>query len=75
MQDVYHGTDSAYFVKSTPPRFRIFFLLHRVLEFSDPRIIRCKLPKIQTERPEFRVFCQKMQMEWQTVKTQIRLLL
>ena len=32
-------------------------------------------PKIQTKRPKLKVFCQKTQMKWQTVKILIRLLL
>ena len=31
----------------------------KVPKFSDARKLRCKLPKIQTKRPNLRVFCQK----------------
>ena len=31
----------------------------KILKFSDTRKICCNLPKIQTKRPNLRVFCQK----------------
>ena len=34
----------------------------KVPEFSDARQLCCNLTRIQTKRPNFRVFCQKMQM-------------
>ena len=30
----------------------------KVAKFSDARKLRCNLPKIQTKRPNLRVFCQ-----------------
>ena len=35
----------------------------KVPKFSDARKLRCNLPKIQTKRPNLRVFRQKMEME------------
>ena len=32
---------------------------HKVPKFSDARKLCCNLPKIQTKRPDLRVFCQK----------------
>ena len=45
----------------------------KVPKFSDTRKLCCNLHKIQTKRQNLRVFCQKMQIEKQTVKTLIRL--
>ena len=35
----------------------------KVTKFSNTRKLCCYLPKIQTKRPNLKVFCQKVQME------------
>ena len=47
----------------------------KVPKFSDARKLCCNLSKIQTKRPNLGDFFKMMQMEWETVKTLIRLLL
>ena len=53
----------------------IFLLYREVSKFSDAKNLCCNLPKIQTKRPNLRVFHQKDANGKQTVKTLIRLLL
>ena len=36
-----------------------FVMYRKVPKFLDARNLCCNLPKIQTKRPNFRVFCQK----------------
>ena len=38
---------------------QICLIYRKVPEFSDARKLCCNLPKIQTKRPNLRVFCQK----------------
>ena len=47
---LYHVTDD--------PSFATLFDYRKVPKFSDARKLGCKLPKIQTNRPNLRVFCQ-----------------
>ena len=39
--------------------FNHVYRYRKVPKFSDARKLCCNLPKIQTNRPNFRVFCQK----------------
>ena len=38
--------------------FELYSLYRKVPKFSDARKLCCNLPKIQTKRPNLRVFCQ-----------------
>ena len=37
----------------------IFYIYHKIPKFADARKLCCNLPKIQTKRPNLKVFCQK----------------
>ena len=50
-------------------------IYRKVPKFSDARKLWCNLPKMQEKRPNLRVFVKKTQMEKQTVKTLISLIL